>query len=128
MAIGLPTNLWRAEMQRREFIAGLGAAAWPVAALGQQRAIPVIGFLHAGTPNSFSSELAEGLARGLKEMGLVDGQNLAIEYSWANGQQEPLSTLVADLVRRNVAVILAGRWSVLGCCSEGRHGSCSRRR
>jgi putative tryptophan/tyrosine transport system substrate-binding protein len=96
-------------MRRREFIAGLGCvAAWPVAARAQQPTKPVIGFLHPGTPNSFSSQLAAGLALGLRESGLVDGQSVAIEYRWANGQPEQLSALAADLVGRKVAVILAG--------------------
>jgi putative ABC transport system substrate-binding protein len=96
-------------MRRREFIAGLGrAAVWPLVARAQQPPKSVIGFLHPGTPNSFSSQFAAGLARGLKESGLVDGQNIAIEYRWANGQPEQLSALAADLVSRKVAVILAG--------------------
>jgi putative tryptophan/tyrosine transport system substrate-binding protein len=96
-------------MRRREFIAGLGgAAAWPVVARAQQSKVPVIGFLHPGTPNSFPSDFAAGFAQGLKETGLVEGQNVAIEYRWANAQPEQLPALAADLVRRQVSVILAG--------------------
>jgi putative ABC transport system substrate-binding protein len=95
-------------MRRREFIAGLGsAAAWPVAARAQQRATPVIGFLHYGTSSAYNFVLA-GFRLGLKEAGYVEGQNIAVEYRWANNDPERLATLASELVHRDVALIVAG--------------------
>jgi putative tryptophan/tyrosine transport system substrate-binding protein len=95
-------------MRRREFVAGLGSAvAWPVVARAQQQ--PVIGFLNIGASNDIYYEnLLSGFRRGLKEAGYVEGQNVAIEFRWAEGQYERLPTMAADLVRRQVAVISAG--------------------
>jgi putative ABC transport system substrate-binding protein len=90
---------------RREFIAGLGAAAWPFAARAQQ--LPIIGFLHAATIESYIPNAA-GFAEGLREAGFVEAQNLAIEYRFANGQPDQLAPLAADLVRRPVALIVVG--------------------
>jgi putative tryptophan/tyrosine transport system substrate-binding protein len=93
-------------MKRREFIAGLGsAAAWPLVAPAQQPALPVIGFLNGGSANT-SSTLVPFL-QGLKESGFVEGQNIHIEYRWADGRYERLPTMAADLVNRRVAVIAA---------------------
>ena len=93
-------------MRRREFI-GLvgGAAAWPLA-IHAQHPMPVIGFLHPGWEKRFRLQLG-GFHRGLKEGGLVEGQNLAIEYRWAEGHDDHLPAMAADLVRRKVAVIVA---------------------
>jgi putative tryptophan/tyrosine transport system substrate-binding protein len=91
-------------MRRREFIAGLGSAAvWPLVARAQQPAMPVIGFLHqsAGDTN-FTVELLQSL----KETGFVEGQNLAVEYRYAENQLDRLPALAADLVRRRVAVLV----------------------
>jgi ABC-type uncharacterized transport system substrate-binding protein len=92
-------------MRRRAFIAGLaGAAALPLAARAQQPAMPVIGFLHPASPETFADRL-RGFRRGLKETGFVEGENVAIEYLWADNRLNRLPTLAVELVRRRVAVI-----------------------
>ncbi len=95
-------------MRRREFIkitAG-SAAAWPLAALAQQPAMPAIGFLDAASPKSDASLVAE-FVKGLGETGYVDGKNIQIEYRWAENQYDRLPGMAADLVRQQVAVIAA---------------------
>jgi putative tryptophan/tyrosine transport system substrate-binding protein len=92
-------------MRRREFIAGLGsAAAWPAVTRAQQRPQPVIGFLHTGSPEVTPS-LVAGFRQGLNESGFIDGRNVAIEFRWANNEDDRLPELAADLVRRGVDVI-----------------------
>jgi putative ABC transport system substrate-binding protein len=92
-------------MRRREFIAGLGSAAvWPLAARGQQAVVPVIGLLQIGAPSSWDFT---GFRQGLRDMGYVEGQNLAIDVRWANNDPHRLPGLAADMVHRQVRVIVA---------------------
>jgi putative tryptophan/tyrosine transport system substrate-binding protein len=93
-------------MKRREFIAGLsGVAAWPVVAQAQQPAMPVIGYLDAGSLTT-RQELVSVVHSGLAQIGYVEGRNLAVEYRWAENHYDRLPGLVADLVGRQVAVIV----------------------
>jgi len=93
-------------MRRREFIAGLGStAAWPFVAQGQQ--VPVIGFLSAQSADDDYKNYTVPFLQGLNETGSVEGQNVAVEYRWAENQIDRLPALAADLVRRRVAVIVA---------------------
>jgi putative ABC transport system substrate-binding protein len=94
-------------MKRRDVIALLGgAAAWPFAAGAQQPAMPVIGYLGAGSANTSPTLVL--FLQGLKEGGFVEGQNVKVEYRWADGRYDRVPTMAADLVNRRVAVIVAG--------------------
>ena len=94
-------------MKRRSFIAGLaGAMALPVAARGQQSAMPVVGFLGGTSLDGFTERL-RSFHQGLREVGYVEGENVAIEFRWAENQLDRLPVLAGDLVRKRVSVIVA---------------------
>jgi putative tryptophan/tyrosine transport system substrate-binding protein len=94
-------------IRRRQFIAGLGSvAAWPLAARAQQAAMPVVGYLSSQGPSE-DSQLIAAFHQGLRRLGFVEGQNVAIEYRFGEGQYDRLPALAADLVRRQVAIIAA---------------------
>ena len=95
-------------MRRREFIALVGSsAAWPLASRAQQPGTPVIGFLNSASPDSYVSQV-KAFHQGLKETGYVEGQNVAIEYRWAENQIARLPTMAAELAHRPVSIIAAG--------------------
>ena len=98
-----------ATMRRREFIKLIGGSvttAWPLAARAQQSAMPIIGFISSRSQNE-STTVVDAFRQGLRDLGYVEGQNVAVEYQWADGRLDRLPTIAADLVNRRVAVIVA---------------------
>jgi putative ABC transport system substrate-binding protein len=96
--------------RRREFITLLGGATatWPLVARAQQPALPIIGLVHAGSPETEPGSRSIAFRRGLNESGYVEGQNVTIEYRWAEGRYDRFPELVTDLIRRKVSVIATG--------------------
>ena len=94
-------------MKRRQVILGLGsAAAWPIVARAQRPALPVVGFVNSGSADGYAPMVA-AFRRGMKETGYVEGQNVAVEYRWAEGQYDRVPLMALELVGRQVAVIVA---------------------
>jgi ABC-type uncharacterized transport system substrate-binding protein len=106
-------------VRRRQFIAGLAiAAAWPLLAGAQQPAIPVVGFLRT-TPSAPFAHLVAAFRRGLSDVGFVEGQNVAIEQRWTEGEESQLPSLVTDLIRRKATVIVTNQPGALAAKAAG---------
>ena len=110
-------------MQRREFITLLGstAATWPLTGLAQQSAVPVIGLVRTTGPND-SVPMVAAFRQGLKEVGFIEGQNVAINYRWAEGRLDRLPALVSDLIDQRVTVLLAGGNAVAQVAKKATSG------
>jgi putative tryptophan/tyrosine transport system substrate-binding protein len=105
-------------MRRRDVITLVGGTmAWPLAAHAQQSAMPVVGFLLIASASSTKDE-TDGFRRGLRESGYIEGQNVIIEYRWAEAHYDRLPALVVDLVNRRVAVIAAGGSAAPGLAAK----------
>jgi putative tryptophan/tyrosine transport system substrate-binding protein len=106
-------------MRRREFVTLIGGAAIasPLAVRAQQPWMPIVGFLHYGSPETYA-HIVSAFRQGLRESSFVEGQNVAIEYRWANGYYDRLPALAADLVRRQVVAIAAADPTDTGALGE----------
>jgi putative ABC transport system substrate-binding protein len=111
-------------MRRREFITFLGAAAtaWPLAARAQQQPMPVVGFFSSGEERAFAPNVA-GFIRGLRDIGYVGGQNVAIEYRWAKGDYDKLPTLANELAHRPITVLVASGGTVVARATKAATGT-----
>src|SRR5271167_3515525 len=106
-------------MRRREFIAGLGStAAWPVVARAQQPALPVVGFINGGSADAGAGPRT-AFQKGLGETGFIEGQNVTVEYHYLDGRYDRQPALMADLIRRRVAVIVAGGGEAIALAAKG---------
>jgi putative ABC transport system substrate-binding protein len=104
-----PEGHMASHIERRKFLATLGSAvAWPLSTRAQQAAMPVVGFLNAASPD-VSAHVVDAFRLGLKETDYIEGQNVAIEYRWAEDHYDRLPALAAELVDRRVSVIATGR-------------------
>jgi hypothetical protein len=112
-------------MRRREFITllGVGAAAWPLAARGQQAAMPVVGYVRSGS-RAASAQLETAFRQGLLSLGFEEGRNVAIDYRYAENRNEALPSLIAELIRRQVALIYAADNSAAVAAKARRCRSC----
>jgi putative tryptophan/tyrosine transport system substrate-binding protein len=111
-------------VRRRDFITLVGGAAagWPLAARAQQPAIPLIGFLSGGEERAFAPNVA-GFIRGLKDIGYVEGQNVAIEYRWAEGDYDRLPTMANELAHRPAAVLVASGGTTVARAAKAATGT-----
>jgi ABC-type uncharacterized transport system substrate-binding protein len=109
-------------MRRREFIMLLGGAAavWPLAARAQQPGMPVIGVINAGSPDAHSDRM-RAFRQGLKDTGHLESENVSIEYRWGENQIDRVPALVTELIRRQVAVIVATGGSAPRAGGQGRN-------
>src|SRR5215471_7248727 len=106
-------------IRRRKFLATLGGtAAWPLAAHAQQTAMPVIGFLHIASPGAYVHVIA-GFRRGLAESDFVEGRDITVEYRWAEGELGRMPSLLADLLRHQVSVIVGSLQGAQAAKSAG---------
>jgi putative tryptophan/tyrosine transport system substrate-binding protein len=107
------------QLRRRDFITLVGGAAtaWPLVARAQQSNVPIIGFLNSGSPEA-SAEYVAAFNRGLNETGYVDGRNARVEFRWADGRNDRLRTLAAELIRSRVSVLVAVGGSVTAVAAK----------
>jgi putative tryptophan/tyrosine transport system substrate-binding protein len=113
-------------MKRREFIVGISAAAWPLAARAQQAATPLVGVLGSPTVDALNMAMA-AFMQGLKDAGFIEGQNLVVEQRWANNQYDRLPEMAADLVRARVSLIVTMGNNLPARAAKAARQFCSKR-